>query len=81
MKQKQTAIEWLEEELAKNLKHIIQNADSDLIESLFEQAKQMEKEQIFDAYSWGECNIDNYGCKIEKNGAEQYYNETYGGEE
>ena len=45
--------------------------------SLLNKAEQMEKEQIVDAYSWGECNIDNDGCHIDKNGAEKYYNETY----
>lgn len=41
-----TAVEWLEEELKANLKKVILEGDSELMESLFEQAKEMEKEQI-----------------------------------
>ena len=43
---KQTAVEWLEEELKANLKKVILEGDSELMESLFEQAKEMEKEQL-----------------------------------
>jgi hypothetical protein len=38
-----TAIECLEEELKKNLKKIILDGDSDLIENIFNQAKEMER--------------------------------------
>jgi hypothetical protein len=37
----------------------------------------MEKQQIIDAFENGEDNIDSDGCSIDRNGAEQYYNETY----
>lgn len=58
---KQTAIEWLIEQI-RSEKYI---EDIDL-----EQAKEMEKEQIMDAY--------NYGCKDDYViGAEQYYKETF----
>jgi hypothetical protein len=40
-----TAVDWLEEELKLNLKKVILEGNSKLIESLFEQAKEMEKEQ------------------------------------
>lgn len=40
-------------------------------------AKEMEKQQITDAYSAGENNIDNDGCSISRNGAENYYNDTF----
>lgn len=46
------------------------------LHNLFEQAKEMEKEQIIDAF-W---NGDNSDCTSEQNAkefAEQYYNETY----
>ena len=66
-----TAVEWLEEELKANLKKVILEGDSELMESLFEQAKEMEKEQILDAYSSGE-NQQGYESE-----AEQYYNETF----
>ena len=40
-----TAVEWLEEELKANLKKVILEGDSELMESLFEQAKEMEKQR------------------------------------
>jgi hypothetical protein len=68
MKQ-QTAVSWLEEELKLNLKKVILEGNSKLIESLFEQAKEMEKEIIRTAYLDG---IDD-----EYTTSEQYYNETF----
>lgn len=65
-----TAVEWLEDELKANLKKVILEGDSELMESLFEQAKEMEKEQIMDAYK-----ADLYPCSDED--AEDYYNETF----
>jgi hypothetical protein len=60
---KQTAVEWLEEQF---------NSGSFFNwKTVFEQAKQMEKEQIKDAYDEGDIQLVN---------AEQYYNETYGKE-
>lgn len=72
----QTAVEWLEEKLAKNLKHIVQNVDSDLMQSLFEQAKQMEKEQIEDAFQSGKWNGFDEDQSEFKDPTE-YYKETY----
>ena len=60
---KQTAVEWLHEELLKILiDNQIQQTDY-----LFDQAKAMEKEQIIDAATWG---------ALAETG-EQYYNETF----
>jgi|LakMenE01Jun11ns_1017448.scaffolds.fasta_scaffold9329395_2 hypothetical protein len=36
-----------------------------------------EKEQIIDAYEYGQINVNEDGCLTEENGAEEYYNETY----
>jgi HEPN domain-containing protein len=61
---KQTAVEWLEEFLKD--RYILMNS-----EAIFQHAKEMEKEQIQDAY--------NYGQQIPPfEYAEKYYNETYG---
>jgi hypothetical protein len=68
----QTAVEWLEEELADNLKVIILNNDYTLMEKLFAKAKAMEKEQIKDAFKHGEIPP-----LFDILSAEQYYNETY----
>jgi hypothetical protein len=63
---KQTAVEWLRQELLKR--------DMDIsIKDLFEQAKEMEKQQIDDAFE------DGYQSGYKDNGisGEQYYNETF----
>jgi hypothetical protein len=58
---KQTAVEWLVKKL--NLEGY---------DYTVEQAKEMEKEQIIDAYKFG--NLSDVYFK-----PEQYYNETFGG--
>ena len=68
---KKTAVEWLEKELKANLKKVILEGDSELMESLFEQAKEMEKQQIIEAYDKGEFN-----CGMNET-AEEYYNKTF----
>lgn len=61
----QTAVEWLQNEL-KKLPYV------NLID-VFDAAKEMEKEQIIDAYCIGKyINVDD------REFGEQYYNETYG---
>jgi hypothetical protein len=63
---KQTAVEWLVERLEKHHTNIdIKNTIA------FQQAKEMEKEQIIDAYYY-DPNCDNI-----KDDGEQYYTETY----
>jgi len=70
MQKKQTAVELLEQQLKE--RYSLMNS-----EPLFEQAKQMEKEQTMKAYYDGEAD----GRHNEYKGGEQYYNETYGGQE
>jgi predicted transcriptional regulator len=61
---KQTAVDWL----ASYIKGITDlNCDE-----IIEQAKQMEKEQIIESHHEGYYSFSHSG--------EQYYNETYGGE-
>jgi hypothetical protein len=65
MEKKQTAVDWL----ASYIKGITDlNCDE-----IIEQAKAMEKEQIADAYDNNKMGRVNHG--------EQYYNETYGGQD
>ena len=64
MEKKQTAVEWLEQAYWDN--------KGTLSQKHFQQAKQMEKEQIIDDYEQG----DKY--KLNFSG-EQHYKETYGG--
>jgi hypothetical protein len=72
---KQTAVEWFNEEINKL------NVGTDarvFIAKLFEQAKEMEKEQIVEAYKEGYSDGDFYEDeRLDKELAEQYYKETY----
>lgn len=63
MENKQTAVEWLAEYLKPSIA-----LQTKYIDEYVKYAKQMEKEQIIDAATWG---------YISQSG-EQYYNETYG---
>jgi len=61
---KQTAVQWLIEQFYNN--------EGMLTTKQLETAKEMEKEEIIDAYQ-----SDRFPCSEQD--AEQYYNETYGG--
>ena len=68
---KQTAVEWLIEEMHKNIVFIPV--------PMQEKAKEMEKEQIMEAHING---MDSLPVYPNYNGdAQQYYNETYKKEE
>ena len=66
---KQTAVEWYFTELWNAPK------DKFVWHSILEKAKQMEKEQIQEAYTEG-CFTESWTLKS----SEQYYKETYGEE-
>ena len=70
---KQTAVEWQHIELSKFLygKSEFTDANDILIK-----AKEMEKEQMIDAWSNGWLN-DYQSDEDVKNSAEHYYNETF----
>ena len=70
-----TAVEWLEEELKANLKKVILESDSELMESLFEQAKEMEKEQMLNAFQESRLTHPMIGFKHET--FLDYYNQTF----
>ena len=72
---KQTALEWLYEEFTKT-----NYLTEDEFYMIFNQAKEMEKEQIInareDGFLWGMRNTNNfYADKVIE--SEQYYNETF----
>lgn len=77
----QTAVDWYANEL---LGLMVELATNTIAESeyhikrrkVFEQAKQMEKEQIIHAWREGD-NDSMYSPKELDKQAEQYYNETY----
>jgi len=72
LREGQTAVEWLQECL--NLHLTFEQKMS--FEGLFQQAKEMEKEQIINSFveCWKENMPEGYECK---QSAEYYYNETY----
>ena len=69
---KQTAVEWLQEQLNPDMKTM----QGVIIQELLEQAKAIEKEQLMNAYLEGESDANHY-----EDSALRFYNETYGGEE
>jgi hypothetical protein len=70
---KQTAVEWLVTHINLGLTY----EQEVIFEGLFEKAKEMEKEQIKDAWDKrGDRIVPKYFLKENING-EQYYNETY----
>jgi hypothetical protein len=75
MNKKQTAVEWLELELSK-LDYDKMSNDLYLfyMAQMFDQAREMEKEQIEDAYVDGAIQFKDKTYK----GMKEYYNETYG---
>ena len=74
---KQTAVEWLIEQMMYQMEIRIENTTIGC--DLFEQAKEMEKEQIMDAAKImleGKIILFN-STEIGDGRAEQYYNETF----
>jgi hypothetical protein len=70
----QTAVEWLITEV-KKFNTIITR---EYMLMLFEQAKEMEKEQIIQAFEQGENNsVDYFNPENKIKESEQYYNETF----
>ena len=62
---KQTAVEWLQEQLNPDMKTM----QGHIIQDLLDQAKAMEKEQLLD--------MGNQFAIMGEDSPEQYYNETY----
>lgn len=67
MEKKQTAVNWLIEQMKKPYadKHIM---------DILDQAKQLEKQQIKNAYVKGQSDCEIFTMESE---SEQYYKETY----
>lgn len=78
---KQTAVEFIENHI-KNSKYYFYlmkeiNSRGTIVQpNIFEQAKEMEKEQMMDAFveCWKANVPEGVECKLD---AEQYYNETF----
>ena len=76
---KQTAVEWLQQALEDTIlthEQIMQTV------GLFEQAKEMEKEQIINAWDGGDyAYFYSKETGRDFSDGEEYYNETYGGKQ
>ena len=73
---KKTAVEWLVEELNQKI-HIIPIDKWDMIRDIVKQAKEIEKEQIIDAYRDGRSDQHSKVPRFYNRNAEYYYNETF----
>jgi hypothetical protein len=79
MSNKQTAVEWLREEMNKidyDTRFLTFEEFNNERLKLWEQAKQMEKEQIIDSFRNGLDDFYDKDTFYYENG-EKYYNETY----
>ena len=84
MENKQTAVEWLAQEI--NRRGPKENNPPQWLKELYDQAKQMEKQQIIN--TWTEATAPDHEVglsdapyiisQVQK--AKQYYNKTYGGD-
>ena len=76
---KQTAVEWLEEQLKKGVDFnpLDKNSYLNNVEKLFHQAKAMEKENLQDSFIAGGCSRNDFSTGKVFQTYEQYYNETY----
>jgi hypothetical protein len=73
---KQTAVEWLVDELS--LKSMALKIMLNAHKEIYEKAKEMEKQQIEDAYRNGKVNsFDVMNIGAVNITSEQYYNETF----
>jgi hypothetical protein len=75
-----TAMQELEEKLKDNLKWIVMNADYELMDKLFIQGLEKEKEQIIYAFESGykSCDIDEaFEINRKLASGELNYNKTY----
>jgi hypothetical protein len=79
MDKEQTAVEWLFNEIT--LQYVAKGNLSFMdIVNMSQQAKEMEKEQIINAFEQGENNsVDYFNPENRIKESENYYNETYGG--
>jgi len=72
---KQTAVEWLIDQLVTGNEVTLKGENY----KLFDQAKEMEKEQIVESFSLGIISHhDAFKNQNKWNNGEEYYNETYG---
>jgi len=79
---KQTAVEWFMEQIGEkqpNGLYVIDTLED--VQNVFQQAKEMEKQQMIKAYASGYTDEDFFedGKEWIYEAPQRYYNETYGG--
>ena len=72
-----TAVQFIKEQIELHSDTSFFNIDWDKFDALIREAKEMEKEQIINAYIKGFCNKDITAVCNEDIRAKQYYNETF----
>ena len=83
MEKKQSSIDWLEEQI-KDIFYVAEASEmTKKFKSVYEQAKAMHKEEVESAWINGTRGqmIAPFGMNRYKPDAEEYYNETFGGED
>lgn len=75
---KQSSVDWLVEQIKKDLNLRLRGFD---IDKALEQAKAMHKEEIIDSYCHGCLDMTNDDTIFPRETSEQYYKETFGGQE
>jgi hypothetical protein len=79
MEKKQTAVEWLEEQI-KDIFYVAEASEmTKKFKSVYDQAKQMEKEQRIDFSKKCLDKALDTDIRTAHLKVEQYYDETYGG--
>ena len=79
MENKQSSIEWLGLEL-NIIFHDLTPELWEQVEVKFQQAKQMHKEEVVDAYREGRTDQQSSSDSFYNRNAESYFNEAFGGE-
>ena len=74
----QTAVDWFWNQLPEILPFTVDTATAVKLEEAYQQAKEMEKEQIINSFGVG-CQVESTRLIGYQAMAEQYYNKTYGG--
>jgi hypothetical protein len=79
---KETPVSWLVQRIIDRQNGVINEFPIYSLDQIFEQAKEMEKQQIIDAYHCGRAFENKYpdSAKTYDESANQYYTETYGGQ-
>jgi hypothetical protein len=72
-KEKQSSVEWLEEQFEVSHSYI-----NEIFKETIKQAKAMHKEEVINSFGVG-CHLESKRLVGYHDIAEQYYNETFGG--